>query len=326
MHEFVFPPRCRIAIVGSGAVGCYYGGRLAQQGNDVRFLMRGDFDHVRNHGLDIRSHLGDFHLPEVQCYQRAEDIGPCDLVVITLKSTGNQALPDLIPPLLHENTLLLTLQNGLGNETFLAQHFGADRVLGGICYVCINRTAPGVIEHTAQGNITIGEFMRPAQTRTHQIATLFNGSGVACEVAENLTTARWHKLVWNIPFNGLSIVGGCLDTGRILANEHLASLVKSLMTEVINAAGMLGHELPASLADQMIAQTRTIQPYTTSSLIDFMENREVELESIWGEPCRLARNAGASVGRMEMLYQLLKHQVAMRDAPSPDEKNPSHNA
>ncbi len=308
------PSPFRIAIVGSGAVGCYYGGRLAQQGNDVRFLMRSDYDHVRRHGLDIRSHLGDFKLPEVQCYNRAEAIGPCDLVIITLKSTSNQALLQLLPPLLHENTLLLTLQNGLGNEAFLAEHFGANRVLGGICYTCINRSAPGVIEHTAQGNITIGEYLSPIQARTQRIADEFNRCRIECKAVDNLMTARWHKLVWNIPFNGLSIVGGCLDTERILADESLSGLVKSLMEEVITAAGLLGHELPPSLADQMIAQTRTIQPYKTSSLIDFTENREVELESIWGEPCRLAKKAGASVGRMEMLYQLLKHQVALRDA------------
>lgn len=317
MDNSNFPQKFRIAIVGSGAVGCYYGGRLVQHGNDVRFLMRGDYDHVRRHGLDIRSHLGDFLLPEVQCYERTEDTGPCDLVIITLKSTSNQALLALLPPLLHANTLLLTLQNGLGNEAFLADHFGADRVLGGICYTCINRSAPGVIEHTAQGNITIGEYLKPLQPRTQRIADEFNRCRIECKAVDNLMTARWHKLVWNIPFNGLSIVGGCLDTERILADASLSALVKSLMEEVISAAGLLGHELPASLADQMIAQTRTIQPYKTSSLIDFMENREVELESIWGEPWRLARNAGASVGRMEMLYQLLKHQVALRDAGSP---------
>lgn len=317
MHELDFSKGCRIAIVGSGAVGCYYGGRLAQHGNDVHFLMRSDYDHVRHHGLDIRSQLGDFHLPEVQCYERTEDIGPCDLVIITLKSTGNQALLKLLPPLLHEDTLLLTLQNGLGNETFLAKHFGADRVLGGICYTCINRSAPGVIDHTAQGNITIGEYLNPIQPRTQRIADEFNRCRIECKAVDNLMTARWHKLVWNIPFNGLSIVGGCLDTERILADESLSALVKSLMEEVIAAAGCLGHALPSSLADQMIAQTRTIQPYKTSSLIDFTENREVELESIWGEPWRLARDAGASVGRMEMLYQLLKHQVALRDAGLP---------
>ncbi|MEY4483646.1 MAG: 2-dehydropantoate 2-reductase, partial [Verrucomicrobiota bacterium] len=165
--------------------------------------------------------------------------------------------------------------------------------------------------------ITIGEYQRTLQPRTQRLADEFNRCRIECRAVDDLMTARWHKLVWNIPFNGLSIVGGCLDTERILADESLSALVKSLMEEVIAAAGWLGHELPASLADEMIRQTRSIKPYKTSSLIDFMENREVELESIWGEPCRLAGNAGASIGRMEMLYQLLRHQVAMRDAASP---------
>lgn len=134
----------KIAIVGAGAVGCYYGGRLAQHGQDVHFLMRSDYEVVMRDGLHITSSLGDANL-RVNAYQSATDIGPCDLVIIALKATSNVALIELIPPLLHEGTLLLTLQNGLGNEEFLAHHFGAHRVLGGLCFVCINRTAAGEI-------------------------------------------------------------------------------------------------------------------------------------------------------------------------------------
>ena len=136
----------RIAIIGAGAVGCYYGGRLVEHGQDVHFLMRSDYETVNRDGLSITSPLGDAHL-KVQANRSTQDIGPCDLVIIALKATSNTALLELIPPLLHEETLLLTLQNGLGNEDFLATHFGAQRVLGGLCFVCINRTAPASSPH-----------------------------------------------------------------------------------------------------------------------------------------------------------------------------------
>ncbi|OYW26819.1 MAG: hypothetical protein B7Z47_07240, partial [Chthoniobacter sp. 12-60-6] len=127
----------RIAHCGSGAVGCYYGGRLAQHGNDVHFLMRSDYEEVKQHGLKIRSPLGDFNLPHVNCHRSTAEIGPCDLVIIAMKATANEVLLELLPPLLKEKTMILTLQNGLGSDDFLARHFGSARVLGGLCFVCI---------------------------------------------------------------------------------------------------------------------------------------------------------------------------------------------
>src|SRR5262245_39519861 len=124
----------RIAVVGSGAVGCYYGVRLASAGEDVNFLIRGDVEEVRQFGLRIRGKNEEIHLPNVQHQPSVEKIGSCDLVVIAVKATSNDDLIKLIPPLLHDKTMLLTLQNGLGNEEFLAKNFGPQRVLGGLCF------------------------------------------------------------------------------------------------------------------------------------------------------------------------------------------------
>ncbi len=304
------PITARIAIVGAGAVGCYYGGRLAHNGHDVHFLMRGDYEHVRAHGLRVQSIAGDFHLSAPQVHASTTAIGPCDLVIIALKNTYNHVLRDLLPPLLKPGTLLLTLQNGLGNEEFLAATFPEHDVLGGLCFVGINRTAPGVIHHIAQGRITLGEHTRPALPRTHALAAAFNAAGIPCEADDSLARARWMKLVWNIPFNGLAIAAGGLDTAAILANEDLAALVRDLMHEVITTANHLGHAIPLALADDMIARTRTLTHYKPSSLIDFEAGREVELEAIWGEPARQARAAGHPMPRVEMLHQLIAAAVA----------------
>ena len=166
----VLPSNPRLAIIGAGAVGGYYGSRLAQAGLDVHFLLRSDLETVRAQGLHIRSIKGDFHLPAPHIHATTAEIGPCDVVIIALKSTANAALPDLIRPLLHADTKLLTLQNGLGNEEFLADHFGSERVIGGLCYVCINRTAPGVIDHSAQGLVVIGDPQGPPQPATRALA------------------------------------------------------------------------------------------------------------------------------------------------------------
>jgi 2-dehydropantoate 2-reductase len=296
----------KIAVVGSGAVGCYYGAKLAQCGGNVHFLMRNDLEAVKKNGLQIRSPGGDFHLAQVNACGSTEEIGACDLVLIALKTTANKALEKLIPPLLKENTALLTLQNGFGNEDFLAERFGAERVMGGLCFVCLNRTAPGIVEHFGYGTLSVGEFGRGAQARTRQVVEDFKATGIVTRLVENLATERWRKLVWNVPFNGLSIAGGGITTDLILADEGLQLLTRNLMAEVIEAAGKEGHVIPQEFIEEQVVRTVKMDAYKPSSLIDYLEGREVEVESIWGEPYRRGLRSGASVGRLEMLYYLLK--------------------
>lgn len=296
----------RIAIVGSGAVGCYYGGRLAQRGLDVHFLLRSDYEAVKAGGLRVKSCDGDFDLPQVNCHRDTVEIGPCDLVIVAMKTTANEALPGLIPPLLGPDTMILTLQNGLGSDDFLAECFGTERVLGGLCFVCINRVAPGVIEHFAQGHISLGEHSGPPQPRTRALAEMMKAAGISCGVEENLLTARWKKLVWNVPFNGLSIAAGNKDTAAILADPALEQRVRELMREIIETAGKLGHEIPLSLIDSMVERTRSMAGYKPSSLVDFLAGREVELDTIWGEPLHRARIAGIKMPRLEELYEELR--------------------
>jgi len=305
-------PHPRIAIIGSGAVGCYYGGRLAQHGHEVHFLMRSDYEHVNQHGLKIRSVDGDFDLPEVHCHRSTAAIGECDLVIIAMKATANELLLSLLPPLLHQKSKILTLQNGLGSDDFLARHFGSAHVLGGLCFVCINRTAPGEVHHIAQGQIALGEHSGAPQVRTEALAVEFRRCGIDCQVEPSLIAARWKKLVWNIPFNGLSIAAGSKDTAAILADPVLEQRVRDLMREIIETAGRLGHAIPLSLIDDMIERTRTMSAYKPSSLIDFLAGSEVELEAIWGEPVRQAKAAGIEMPQVERLYQELKARIAAR--------------
>src|SRR5438874_12612749 len=129
----------RIAVVGSGAIGSFYGAKLAQAGSDVHFLMRGDLSDVRRDGILVRGEGENFRVTKINCYNSTKEIGPCDLVIIAAKTTSNAELVDLVPPLLHEKTILLSLQNGLCNEEFLAKHFAAERVLGGLCFIAVDR-------------------------------------------------------------------------------------------------------------------------------------------------------------------------------------------
>jgi 2-dehydropantoate 2-reductase len=295
-------PDFRIAVVGSGAIGSYYGAKLACYGRDVHFLMRTDLAVVRKHGITVRSKMGNFRVPKVNAYASTAEIGPSDLILIAIKATSNEELLELIPSLLHERTMLLTLQNGFGNDDFLAEKFGKARVLGGLCFVCVSRVEPGVIEHYDYGRIALGEYRRFPLPRTHDIAWEFKRCGVTCTVVESLELERWRKLVWNIPFNGLSLTAGGVDTAAILANEKLRADALALMDEVIVAARSCGHFLPTAEALKQMKRTEEMGNYKPSTLIDFERHKPLEIEAIWGEPLRRATAAGAKMPRLEELY------------------------
>ncbi|MGC4075185.1 MAG: 2-dehydropantoate 2-reductase [Nibricoccus sp.] len=296
----------KIAIVGSGALGCYYGAMLSRSGAAVTFLMRSDLAAVRERGLKVKTPAEEFVLKDVRAEGRPQDIGPCDLVIVALKTTANGDFRKLIEPLLHEQTAVLTLQNGLGSDEELARLFGAGRVMGGLCFICVNRTAAGEIVCIEPGSLALGEFGRPVTDRLRAVADLFAQAGVRCQTGDDLAWLRWKKLVWNVPFNGLSIVAGGITTDEILSEPTLEAEVRALMEEVIGAAGLLGYVIPLSFIDQQIANTRPMGPYKPSSLIDFLAGRAVEVEEIWGEPLRRAKAAGAVVPRLAMLYSLLR--------------------
>src|SRR5712692_7003535 len=300
------PKALRIAVVGSGAIGSYYGAKLAYGGSDVHFLMRGDLNEVRRAGLYVRGKGENFRLAKVNCYNSAKEIGPCDLVLIAVKATSNGDLVDLVPPLLHEHTMLLTLQNGLGNEEFLAEHFSGERVLGGLCFICLSRVSRTEIERYDYGHIVLGEYGRKSQPRTHEVAAEFQRAGVTCTVTEDLLLERWRKLVWNIPFNGLSILAGGVDTATILADEALRRAALALMNEIISGANKCGHALPSDAAAEQIRCIESMGAYKPSTLLDWEAGRPLEVEAIWGEPLRRATAAGASMPRLEIVYTLLK--------------------
>jgi 2-dehydropantoate 2-reductase len=321
IQEFMETFSGRIGIVGAGALGAFYGARLARAGHDVHFLMRRDYEAVRANGLTVRSIDGDFHLrPAV--YRSAEEMGPCDLTIVGLKTTDNHALPSLLQPVTATGGLVLTLQNGLGNEEAIAAALGGgpeaeERVLGGTAFLCSNRSAPGVVNHMAQGWVRLAEFRGPARARTHAIAALFTSAGIPCEVRESVADIRWHKLVWNVPFNGLGVAAGHANTADILADDELALIVRDLMGEVVAAAAGEGVAIEPSFIDYMIEVTPKMGGYRTSMQIDYEEGRPLEVEAILGEPLRRARRAGVTVPRMQTLYALVRRLDALRRATQP---------
>jgi 2-dehydropantoate 2-reductase len=256
-----------------------------------------------------------FRIHPVSAFGSTREIGPVDLVMIGLKATARDAIAELLPPLLGENTGILTLQNGLGAEEHLAEMFGKDRVIGGLCFICLNRVGPASIECYHPGTINIGAFDRPPGQRVAAIADAFNRAGVRCSVASDLAEARWRKLVWNVPFNGLSIAAGGITTDRILQDPELLEEVRDLMREIQTAASHLGHSIPDSFLEKQVAVTYPMGAYKPSSLVDFLDGRSVEIEAIWGEPLKRARAAGLAMPRLASLYDRLRDVCRNSNGP-----------
>jgi 2-dehydropantoate 2-reductase len=298
-----------MAVVGAGAVGLYYGGRLAAAGEDVRFLVRSDYEALSRHGLKVESVHGDFGLPQPQVFRTAEDVGPVDLVIVAWKSTANPRLAEVLSPMMHGKTQVLTLQNGLGNCERIAEITSPPRVLGGQCFVCINRISPGLVRHTAGGRVTIGEWRHGISGRAEEVARRFQAAAIPCTAVADLERAQWEKLVWNIPFNGLSVAEGGVTTDVLLSSAETEDELRALMAEVVAAARALGHELDDGIIDFQIERTRPMGPYRTSSMIDFVEGREVEVDSIWREPLRRARAAGLSTPHLARLLERIEQRL-----------------
>ncbi|MBI5381383.1 MAG: 2-dehydropantoate 2-reductase [Opitutae bacterium] len=301
-----------IALVGAGAIGLYYGSRLARGGAEVSFLLRRDLVAVRQRGIVVRLRDGELRLPpeQVRAFSNTSAIGPVDLVIVALKTTANAELAALLPPLLGPRTAVLTLQNGLGSDERLAELCGAERVLGGLCFIASNRVAPGEVECFYPGTISLGELGRPAGARTQALAAQFGQAGIVCNVVDDLRAARWRKLVWTVPFNGLSIAAGGLTTDRLLADPKLAAEVRALMDEVVTGARALGMEIPEAFLQSQLDVTPSLGAYRPSSLLDWQAGREVEVEAIWGEPLRRAQAAGAVLLRLEQLYGKLREMTS----------------
>jgi 2-dehydropantoate 2-reductase len=299
----------KIAFIGTGALGGYYAARLAHAGGEVHCLCRSDFDAVARAGLQVKSCDGDFEA-KVHAHRKPETIGICDLAIVSVKTTSNESVPPLLKPVVGPETILLTLQNGLGNEELLHRHYPAGQIMGGVCFLCSNRIGPGRIHHIAHGHIQIAEFSGGVRERTQKIAALFNHAKVRCEAMESLGEIRWRKLVWNIPFNGLSITANGATVEEILKDPELLGTTQTLMAESIETANREGHAIPVEFIRQNIDYSAKMGPYKTSMQLDFEAGKPLEIESIIGEPLRRARKAGVDAFAMQELYSTIRRWSA----------------
>ncbi|MEK8023776.1 MAG: 2-dehydropantoate 2-reductase N-terminal domain-containing protein [Candidatus Hydrogenedentota bacterium] len=316
----------RFAVIGAGAVGCYYGGRLAQHGEEVHYLCRSDYDVMKEKGLKVESCDGDFHV-DVHAYRNVRDMPQSDVVIVSLKGFDTPALRDLLPPLLLSTSLIVTLQNGLGNEEAIASVCGPERVIAGSAFICSEKVRPGVVLHTSAGTMRLAWFDSSAVhpgAGVEDIAARFKAAGVKCSVEPDdqpdgaglpgrsaagakdgagaaAKKIKWLKLVWNVPFSGLSIYFGGVTTDVIMNDPDKRAFARGLMEEVIAAARADGVTLDSSMVEANFAATEKMGAYRPSMLVDFLSGRPLETEQIFAEPLRRGEAGGASLPLMRKL-------------------------
>ena len=297
------------AIIGTGALGGYYGARLHHAGSDVHFLLHSDYEHVRAHGLRVRSKHGDFSIPRPRIYAAARDLPRCDVAAVCLKTTQNALLAELLPPAIKSDGIVVMMQNGLEIEADAAAVLPRHVILGGLAFLCSNKVGPGEIHHLDYGAVRLGEHRsdgRPAGITPAMLAVAddFKRAGIPTVLEDDLVLARWKKLVWNVPYNGMCVVEGC-TTNVLMADPRTRAQCAAIMNEVLAIAAAQGRRIHPSFVEAMLADTAKMAPYKPSMLLDYERGQPLELDAIYRRPLAAAAAAGVQCPETRALYARL---------------------
>lgn len=295
----------KYGVIGTGAIGGYYGARLAQNGQELHFLLRSDYEYVRQHGLQIDSCDGSFRLDAPHVYNTTIGMPQCDVVLVCLKSINNSKLRDLLPPLLGPQTLVVLIQNGIGVEQDVQQMFPDVQLAAGLAFICSAKTEPGRVNHQCYGQINLGNYSCRDEALLQQVVDEFNAAGVKAGLVE-YHEARWKKAVWNMPFNGMTVALKT-QTNLLLQNPATRQLIYEQMMEVIGAAQHLGvKNIDESFAQKMLEMTDAMTPYSPSMRLDYDFHRRMEIHYLYTRPIEIAREAGFDMPKLAMLEAELK--------------------
>ncbi len=293
-------------VIGTGAIGGFYGSLLAQQGVQVSVVCRSDYAHIKQHGFQINSHeLGRWTFQPEHTFNSALDVkAPPDYLLVCTKVLDILDRAKLIKPAVGENTTIVLIQNGIAIEDEIITAFPDNEVVSGLAFICSNRISHGEIEHLAYGRLTLGNLPSGFSDKTRCLATFFNDAGIDCQLSESITTARWQKCIWNAPFNPLSVLSGGLSTQTILQTQE--PLIRAIMQEVFSIAKALGHRLPEDIIETNLHQTQKMPPYKTSMLLDYQAGRPMEINAILGNTIKAASHRNTDCPHLKTLFALLQ--------------------
>ena len=296
----------KIAVMGAGAVGGYFGALLHRGGLDVTLIARGrHLEAIKAHGLRIKSIQGDLTVP-AKAVGDPSAVGPVDLILFCVKSYDTESAARQCLPIVPESTAILSLQNGVDNEEKIAMVAGGEKVLGGVAYIGAGISEPGVIVHTAEGRIVFGEMHGGISERVRRLEQTFRDAGFPAEVSSNIQAILWGKLCWNAAFNALNtLVGG--EVRVLLERPETRTLTRQVMEEVRAVAIANGVLLSEDLVERLLTWTGTAAgTMKTSTRQDLEAGKRLEVEALNGTVVRKGEAAGVPTPFNFALYALLK--------------------
>ncbi|MGN7611194.1 ketopantoate reductase family protein [Magnetococcales bacterium HHB-1] len=296
-----------VVVFGVGAVGGFYGAKLIQAGAKVTMACRSDYEAIKSRGLTIHSIDGDFKVtPHRVTYGIVAEDTPPDYILICVKQLPEIDLAKQIKPLLGEETTIVLLQNGIDIESRIAQALPQHELISGLAFVCLSRKSPGVIDHLCFGRLAFGNYPRGISKKTQNLAALFKKVSIPCHLSENIGLDRWKKLIWNAPFNPISVLAAGADTREMMDTPEIRDLASQVMREVILVARAEGYAISDDAVEKNLAATDKMKPYKTSMLLDYQSGRAMEVDAILGHVIQLAGKHQLKTPFLKSLYALLK--------------------
>jgi 2-dehydropantoate 2-reductase len=346
--------RQSVAVIGSGAVGCYYGARLSEAGHSVKFLMRSDYAVCQEQGLHVTSILGNITIPphQLQAYNCTKQMGSVDWILVCLKTTSLLDLPSLLQPLLlpvssspspssstttttannNDDNLqqqqtssprVILIMNGLQLETtvmrLLKEHNLSVRALyGGMAFLCANRLGPGSVDHSYAGLLAVGQHYEHSNEKEDPaiLQQLWSSSRVTIQQEPWLLRGRWKKMLWNLPFNGISVAMGGITVDQIVQTPSLRALAWHILKEAMQVANadLLSHHQQQAPEDEPLALFTTADleymmslsdkmefAYKTSTMLDLTHRQPMEVQYLFQTPLQRAKELKVAVPHLETI-------------------------
>jgi 2-dehydropantoate 2-reductase len=285
----------RIAMMGSGGVGGFFGGRLAKAGSDVTFIARGaHLEAMRTKGLVVENEpQGDIHVSPVKATENPAEVGPVDLVILSVKLWDTESAARAIEPMLGPDTAVLSLQNGVIKDEILTRALGPERVMGGVCYVATHLARPGVVHQTGtMQRIVIGEYDGKVSERARALHEALSATGVKAELSDDVRRAIWEKYVFLVALSATTTTMR-VPIGPIRSNPQTRAFLADIMREVVAVGRGLGVALPEDYAEQRLAFADTVPADMTSSMHhDLERGNRLEVPWLSGGVVELGKRVG----------------------------------
>jgi 2-dehydropantoate 2-reductase len=300
----------RIAVIGAGGVGGYFGGKLAHAGVDTTFLVRGrTLEALRTRGLRVDSIAGDFTLDRVQATDDPSTIGPVDAVLVTVKTWQLAEAVANIAPLLGPETMVVPMENGVEAPDELAHLLGRDHVLGGLCGIVSFVVAPGHIKHAgADPFVMFGELDNRVSERVQRLQQTFTGAGIKADIPPDIHRSLWTKFLFIVPTSGIGAITR-VPIGSWRALPGTRSIAEAMLREIVAVANARGITLDPNAVELTMQRFDAMPADATSSMQrDLMEGRPSELEAQLGAVVRLGSEAGVSTPVTQLIYHCLLPQ------------------